>query len=324
MRILIVKLSSMGDLFHALPAVHNLKVELDAQVDWVVQAEYVDLVKCFPDVDRVISFHRKDFFSHWTSFMAELRREDYDMVIDLQGLLKSAVVTRLARGRKRIGPSFHREGSRLLYDTVAGVRNKDRHAVEENLDVVRHLGLTVMKPEFRIRFPTRTVTEKRPRVALLPASRWQTKNWPASCFVDVGSRLQKARDVSIFILGGPDDVATCAEVERGLGRGAVNLAGLLSLVETGGLLKEMDLLISNDSGPMHMAAAIGTPALVIFGPTDPKRTGPYGDRHRIVSARLPCQPCFSRTCRRGNVPCLSGVTPEHVAEVALGMLQEAE
>lgn len=321
MRILIVKLSSLGDLFHALPAVHDLKVGLNAQVDWVVQSEYVDLVKCFSDVDRVIPFHRNAFFPHWTSFLAELRRQDYDLIIDLQGLLKSATVARLARGRRRIGPSFHREGSGFLYDVVAGVRNKNRHAVEENRDVVRYLGLAVAKPEFPVSFPTMRRTEKRPRVALLPASRWPTKNWPAACFAAVGARLQKERDASLFILGGRNDVAVCAEVELGLGRKAVNMAGNLSIPGSGGLLKEMDLLIANDSGPAHMAAAIGTPTLMVFGATDPTRTGPYGDRHRVVSAKLPCQPCLSRSCRRDGISCLSGVTPEHVAEMAIEMLK---
>jgi len=321
MRLLIVKLSSLGDLFHALPAVHNLKVGMNADVDWVVQSEYVEIVSCFTDVDRIIAFHRKRFFSHWRSFMTDLREQEYDIVVDLQGLLKSALVTRLARGKRRIGPSFHREGAGLLYDAVAGPRDKNRHAVEENLDIIRYLGLTPLKPEFPVRFPPWQVTEKRPRVAFLPVSRWHTKNWPVSCFADTGARLLKAKDVSLFIVGGRNDMSVCAELELGLGRQAVNMAGKLGLAETGGLLKEMDLLISNDSGPVHMAAAVGTPTLVVFGPSDPKRTGPYGDHHRVASAHLPCQPCFSRTCHRDGIPCLSGVTPEHVGELALEMLR---
>ena len=323
MRILIVKLSSLGDLFHALPAVHNLKVGLKADVEWVVQSEYVPLVKCFSDVDRVIPFHRNAVFSNWGAFIRNLRQEKYDYVLDLQGLLKSAVVGRLARGGRRIGPSFHREGARLFYDAVAGARDKNRHAVEECLDVVRHLGLPVLRPEFPVTFPVKAVTAERPRVALLPASRWFTKNWPTSCFSDVAVRLKNERGVSLFILGGPDDMAVCAEFERRLGGRAVNMAGKFSLPETGGLLKEMDLLIANDSGPVHMAAAVGTPTLVVFGPTDPLRTGPYGDRHRIASVSLPCQPCFSRACHRGDVACLTGVTPERVTAMALEMLQRS-
>lgn len=329
-RVLIVKLSSLGDLFHALPAVHNLKVGLSAEIDWVTQQEYVDLVRRFTDVDRVIPFYRRSFFMDLRPFLRELRAQKYDYVIDLQGLLKSAIIARLARGKKRIGPSFHREGSRLFYSAVAGKRNRNRHAVEENLDIVRYLGLDPVEPEFPVNFPVKHLEEKRPRVAILPASRWHTKNWPVQCFINLVKYLQKTMDISVFLFGGAKDVEVCGEIERGLDGMVVNMAGKVNLADTGGLLKEMDILVANDSGPVHMAAAVGTPVLVVFGPTDPARTGPYGDRHRIVKTSLPCQPCFSRMCRRagspssrqGDVPCLSEVTPERVGEMALEMMGE--
>lgn len=322
--VLVIKLSSLGDLFHALPAVHNLKVGLGAEIHWVTQEEYVELVQCFTDVDCVIPFYRKVFFSKLGPFLKELRAREYDYIIDLQGLLKSAIVGRLARGGKRIGPSFHREGTRLFYSAVTGKCNKNRHAVEENLDVVRYLGLDVIAPAFPVDFPAKEPAGQQPRVSILPASRWSIKNWPAKCFIDVAERLQRIRNASIFILGGPDDMEVCGEIEKALNGKIVNMAGKTTLAETGGILKEMDLLIANDSGPVHMAAAVGTPALVIFGPTDPARTGPFGDGHRIAGTSLPCQPCFSRTCGQEGIPCLSGVTPERVVETALEMLGEVE
>ena len=139
MRILIVKLSSLGDLFHSLPTVHALHVGLDATVDWVVQEEYAELVSCFSNVVRVIPFSRKAFFSQLFSLYSDLRLEDYDFVIDLQGLMKSAFVTMLARGKRKIGPSFNRECSRILYPEIAGKFNINRHAVEQNQDVLRYL-----------------------------------------------------------------------------------------------------------------------------------------------------------------------------------------
>jgi ADP-heptose:LPS heptosyltransferase len=147
-KVLVVKMSSLGDLFHALPAVRCLKRGLNATVDWVTQPEYVELVGSFADVRKVIAFPRRGFFSGMKAFAAALRRERYDYVVDLQGLLKSAVVVALARGGRRIGPSFSREGASLFYDAVAGVRNKERHAVEEAMEVVRQLNLPVLAPEF--------------------------------------------------------------------------------------------------------------------------------------------------------------------------------
>lgn len=322
MRILVVKLSSLGDLFHALPAVHALKTGLNAQIDWVVQAEYAGLARCFDDVAEVIPFDRRHFARGIVDLRKDLAGRAYDLVIDLQGLLKSAVVARLACAPRRIGPSYHREGSRLLYTEVAGRLDKLRHAVDENMDVVRYLGLPDGEKRFGVTFPpVAEAAGARPRIALLPVSRWPSKNWPARCFADTAARIHGALGTGSFhILGGGGDTAVCAELAAVLPGEVFNHAGRASLVETGSRLTDMDLLIANDSGPVHMAAAVGTPTLVVFGPTDPARTGPYGSIHRVVQAALPCQPCFSRSCRCGGVPCLASVTPEEVAEVALQML----
>ena len=320
MRILVIKLSSLGDLFHALPAVHNLKIALNARIDWVTQNEYIELVKCFTPVDRVIPFYRKAFFTRLLPFLRELRSCEYDYVIDLQGLLKSAIVARLARGRERIGPSFPREGAWLFYSAVAGTRDKNRHAVDENLDIVRFLKRDVIKPEFPAKFPVKKLSEESPRIAILPASRWQTKTWPVERFAQVAKRLSVEKNASIFLLGGPADREVCEKINSALGGKAVNLAGKTSLPEMGGILKEMDLLIANDSGPVHVAAAVGTPTLVVFGPTDPTRTGPYGDGHRIVKTDLLCQPCFLRLCQYDSVRCMEGVTAETIGASALDML----
>ena len=165
MKILVVKLSSLGDLFHALPTVHALKVGLKAEIHWVATTAYVPLVKCFSDVERVIAFPRKGFLSGAPAFMRELRRERYGTVVDLQGLLKSALVTRLARARWRIGPSFHREGSQIFYSAVAGASNRERHAVEQNMDIVRYLGLEKRDMVFPVDLPDPSISAPRPRVA---------------------------------------------------------------------------------------------------------------------------------------------------------------
>ena len=323
MKLLVIKLSSLGDLFHALPAVHQLKTGLSAEVHWVVNAEYVSLVRQFTDVDRVVPFPRHDGLRAIAGFVKQLRQTPYDLVVDLQGLLKSAWIARVARAARRIGPSFHREGSRLLYDAVAGPRNKQRHAVEENLDVVRYLGLPAGEPVFPVACPVPDLPPDRPRVAMVCSSRWATKNWPPEGFAEVARRLQATCDASIFLVGGSDSRAVHERIRTRLSGKVTDLAGRCTLVETLGVLNAMDLVVANDTGPIHMAAAVGTPVLALFGPTDPVRTGPFGPMHRVVQAGLPCQPCFSRTCRRGGVPCMEGITPERVVEAAIAMLEKA-
>ena len=320
-RVLVVKLSSLGDIFHALPAVHNLKVGLDAVIDWAVQSEYADLVHCFDDVDRVIPFRRRAVLAGFPRLLKELRRDHYDLAVDFQGLLKSAAVALLARGRRKIGPSFHREGAWIFYSSVAGDRNKERHAVDENLDVVRHLRLDLLAPRFAISFPAADLDAGGPRVALLPLSRWPSKNWPLDRFAAVGRRLQEEVGASIFIFGSAADRGACDRLAGSLAEGPVfNRAGQTGLPELGGALAAMDLVITNDSGPMHMAAATGTPTLALFGPTDPRRTGPYGDQHRVLTPDCGCRPCFSRRCRQPGLPCLHDITVAQVAATARDML----
>lgn len=285
MRILIVKTSSLGDLFHALPAVHLLKSGLNAEIDWVVNSGYVSLVKCFTDVSRVIPFPRNNLPSGLPGFLAELRKETYDLVADMQGLMKSALIARAARSRKRIGPSFHREFASLFYDHVAAERNKNRHAVDENLDLPRFLNLPVSPVRFPVKFPPASVLRPSSsiRILLSPCSRHAAKNWPVGRFAAAGKALHEKTGAALYISGVPDDAAACKELEELLPSGsAQNLCGKTSLVELGGLLQAMDLVITVDSGPMHMAAAAGTPTLAVFGPTDPLRVGPYGPQHRVL------------------------------------------
>ena len=284
MRILIVKTSSLGDLFHALPTVHLLKQAYDAEIDWVVNTEYVGLVECFSDVRKVIPFPRKGLVSDLGSFRAVLQEETYDLVVDLQGLLKSALICRMAKrskGAKILGPSFQREGARLLYSAVVGKKNKNRHAVDENLDLLRWLKLPMEPVEFPVEFPEVNFQclEQHPVVVFAPCSRHAAKNWPAKRFVELGEQL----NAQIILVGAPDDAEVCTRIENALPEGAAtNLCGNTSLLELGGVLQRADLVVTVDSGPMHMASATGTPCLAIFGPTDPLRVGPYGEQHRVL------------------------------------------
>lgn len=326
-RLLAIKLSSLGDVIHALPTVHALKAAGVGAVDWVVQPEYAELARACPDVERVIPFPRRAGGVGALAFLRELRRARYDLAVDLQGLLKSALAARLARARRRLGPSFHREGARLFYSAVAGPRNRNRHAVDECLDAVRALGWP--EPEGPPAFPLRVppfpgAAAPRPRIALCPRSRWPTKNWPLEHFVALARILLAREGGSIHVFGGAADAADgeriVAEV-RDAGP-AENHGGRTGLLELAAWLGGMDLAIAVDSGPMHLAAALGVPVLALFGPTDPLRTGPYGAAHRVLRFdRLNCIPCFSAACARGDLACLRNVFPSAVAEAAGEMLR---
>ncbi len=284
MRILIVKTSSLGDLFHALPTVHLLKEAYGAEIDWVVNSEYTGLVECFSDVQTVIPFPRRGWAQNFGSFRKKLRMKTYDLVIDLQGLMKSALICRMAKrnsGAKLLGPSFQREGARFLYTAVVGKKDKSRHAVDENLDVLQWLEQPRGPIEFPLLFPETTFQcmEQHPVVVFAPSSRHEAKNWPANRFIELGVKLE----TQIILVGAPEDSETCGLIENALPEGVVtNLCGKTSLLELGGILQAADLVVTVDSGPMHMASATGSPCLAIFGPTDPTRVGPYGKQHRVL------------------------------------------
>ena len=323
-RILVIKLSSLGDIAHALPAVRALKERTGAAIDWVVQPEYAALLARCPDVERTIVFPRRNFARGFFSFWRALRREKYDVVVDLQGLLKSALAARLARGARRVGPAWAREGAPRFYDVqpakVAGPR---RHAVEELMDVVDLVAPGPgAAPEPRLDFPeAESDGAPGPLVAFAPFSRWATKNWPVEKFADLGWRLAAEMGGRIRIVGGREDEAAGEELARKIGERAENLCGKTDLPGLCSLLKSMDLLVAVDSGPMHWADALGVPIVAIYGATDPARTGPYRQLDRVVAkAGLSCRPCHARTCARGDLACLRTLDVETVFQTVLARL----
>ncbi|MCX7591102.1 MAG: glycosyltransferase family 9 protein [Kiritimatiellae bacterium] len=165
--------------------------------------------------------------------------------------------------------------------------------------------------------------QPRPRVALAPVSRWPTKDWPAERFAQVAAALTNRCGASIFVIGARDAARAAQVIASRMDGNMLDLTGKTGLVETASVLAQMDLVISNDSGPMHMAAALGIPVLALFGPTDPVRTGPFGTGHRVLVAQeVACRPCFSRVCRFGSKACLAALSPEMVACVATEMLAQ--
>jgi ADP-heptose:LPS heptosyltransferase len=160
-------------------------------------------------------------------------------------------------------------------------------------------------------------------VALAPFSRWPTKNWPLRQFSEMARGLSHRIPTTFFLIGGPADRDAAREWTRlASGIRTVPCCGDMTLVETGSLMQEMDLAITVDSGPMHMAAALGVPVLALFGPTDPARTGPYGPNHRVLWVNgLPCRPCFSDTCSRDDHACMARLYPSQAVELAAEMLK---
>lgn len=317
-RILAIKLSSLGDVLHALPAVAGFASVPGNSVEWAVQPQFAGLVERFSCVSRVWRVPRPSETRAWLRALAALRKERFDLVVDFQGLLKSAVVARAPRAGYVLGPSFAREGSRFFYDGLAAPRSSHRrHAVVECMDALRHEGVPVPdEPSFPLDLPAvdpdalapEIAAFPGPRVAVAPFSRWKSKNWSPARFSEAIRLMVRQRGARVYVAGGPWDAAAASSIVAESGVRAANLCGRLSVPESAALFAQCEALLTNDSGPMHLAAAAGTRCVALFGPTSPDRTGPWGPRHRILRAPCPKAPCRRRECPLGTGACLDGVS----------------
>lgn len=335
-KILIIKPSSLGDVIHALPVAYALKAKIPgADIDWVIGAGYEELLEGNPAVNRTITFNRRLLqggggFRNLRGFVGELRRERYDLVIDLQGLLRSALMAFACRSDARLGFANAREGAPLFYTGRVAVPDLSIHAVDRYLLALKFIGIeNPGVPRFDIVLEERHdkvavsllkefgIGEGEGFAAIAPSARWLTKRWPAENFVNLANKINNDAGLKTVFVGTKDEEAVLAGhmdklVIKNLAFGRTSIKGLAAL------LKRARLLVTNDSGPMHIAAAVGTPVAAIFGPTDPVRTGPYGRVHRVITAGAGCAPCLKREC--ADVKCLTGLSVDAVFDEVNAML----
>jgi heptosyltransferase I len=321
-RILIVKLSSFGDVLHALPTLESLRdLYPQARLTWLVEEAFAPLLQGHPALDEVWVAPRlrpaQLFSGAHRALLGGLRRrlrsQTFDLVIDLQGLLKSALWVALARSPRKVGYDRTREWSyRVLTERVPPY-DREAHAVARYFNLAHHLGAPAAPPRFRLGLTPTTdlghlVSPDRPLAVLHPGARWPTKLWPAPSWARLGDWLCRDRGFQVAVTGSPADRDLAAQITGQMREKALNLAGRTSLAELAGLLTKARLAVTADTGPMHLAAALGTPVVAVFGPTAPWRTGPFGEGHQMVRLAIPCSPCFKRQCPEPR--CLTELPPE--------------
>ncbi|HLZ34575.1 MAG TPA: lipopolysaccharide heptosyltransferase II [Nitrospira sp.] len=324
-RILLIKPSSLGDIVHAMPTLAALRRAYpSATVTWLVKRQWSDLVERIDGVDRVWAVDQG--MKGWLSQVSALRAARFDVAVDLQGLFRSAAMGWLSGAPHRVGFANAREGSPWWYNQRVPVPTVDMHAVDRYLLVAKAMGAIVPGPvEFRFRTPQAdhdridqllreagVATESR-WVAMNVSARWPTKRWPSASFAALADRLVAEGFGPVLFMGGPDEREDVAAVREMMKAGSFDLSGALPVGLLPAFLSKAALLITNDSGPMHIAAAVGTPVVALFGPTSPVRTGPYGPNHAVLTHKIPCSPCFRRSCRNAiKLECLNLVSPEQV------------
>jgi len=339
-QLLIIKPSSMGDVVHAFPAVHSLLAANDGlAVDWVIHPAFAELLDYLPGIRRKILFCRRElgqfrsFFPTLRRLCQEIRQVRYDAVIDLQGLFRSALIGKMARTGCFCGPAQTREKlARFWYDRKLSFPPELHHAIEKNCAMIRdfaqlenvsptyHLPVVARYAEAADRLLAENGLAGRAFVAVSPGARWDTKQWPPEFFGAWAAELAAQDSSRIFVLlGGPAEKTLCeAVIKSAPTLRMVNLCGRTSPGSLVEVIRRASLLICNDSGPMHLAAAAETPVAAVFGPTDPELTGPYSEKCRVIQPDLNCIKCMEKQC--GTEACHRAVSPRRAADAAMELL----
>jgi len=323
-KILVIKPSSLGDVVLSLPFLNALKDRFPkSEIHWVIAKGLEGLLEGHPMIDRLWIINKdewkkiknvKSTVEELRSLFKSLKKEKLDIVVDLQGLLRSGILAAVAGAPLRVGFKEAREGSTVFYThRVEG--GKDVHAVDRYLKIAKFLGCDVTDKCFP--FPlsfgssciTRFLPSKEEYAVIVPGARWVTKRWPPERFGEVASTLP----IKFLVVGTKSDSDIANRVVSSSKGHAVSVAGKTDIKELIGIIRTARFVLSNDSGPMHIAAALGVPVFAIFGPTNPIRTGPYGKGHIIINRALECSPCYKKSC--GDMRCMNMIGVNETVEI---------
>ncbi len=318
-KILVIKLRAIGDVLLSTAVLRSLHDAYPgAQLDFLTEVQSRGAVTGNPYVDNVVAFDPKR--QSGLSLILGVRKRKYDLVIDLFGNPRSAILALASGARYRVGYRF--KWRQYCYNIVVEPSGGDVHNREFNLDALGAIGVPVT--DSTIGFPLTEEAERyadeffRSRgllnkfvVALNPGGGWSTKRWGVHQYASLADRIAGDRQASILILWGPGERSDAEQIQTSM-KVKPEVIPPTDLTQLGAILKRCSILVTNDSGPMHIAAALQTPIVAIFGPTNPDLQGPVGSRHEIVQNQsLLCLGCNFTTCPIGN-PCMEELTVDDV------------
>ncbi len=329
--IVIVKLSAIGDVLHAVPAAVALKRAYpEARIGWAVEGVAADVLAGHPAVDHLFRLPRG-----WLTqprAVASLRQQlkwfGADIAVDMQGLLKSGVATWLSGARMRIGPARPASRERAWLAYTHPVRVSATHIVDRNCEVLAALDIRVPRPTFDM--PRWPVSRQRmeqwvaslrlggPPVLLNPGAGWQSKRWPVERFAAVARALYRRHGQPTVVVWGGREEKLAAERIAADSFGAAIMAPPTSLQDLGELCRLSRLFVSGDTGPLHLAAAVGTPCVGLFGPVPAERNGPYGTQHVCVEPPPALRPAWDD--RKTDTHAMGGIDVERVVAAAESLL----
>ena len=328
-RIAVLKPSALGDIAHAVPVLSAVRELFPAaHISWVVNRGYVPLLSGHPHLNAVIPFDRTALAlgpltaaAYSVAFANDLRRRRFDLVLDLQGLLRTGLMAAATAAPVRIGFANAREGSRHFYTHALQLPDADRiHAVDRYWRVVEALGGGHLKKQFvlpvsekeRAAVDAELASLPRPWVAVAAGARWLTKRWPLGAFAEVGNRAYHQTGGTLVLVGSSDDIGLSADLAGRLVGPKIDYTGKTGIAKMVALLSRMDAMLSNDTGPLHVAAALGVPCVAPYLCTKPVLHGPYPARGQAthgVPTGVPCAGSYLRKCPHGLI-CMGELTPD--------------
>ena len=331
MRILVVRLGSLGDIIHTLPAVAAIRRALpDARIDWLVDAAHQEIVARVPAIDARIVLEERTVAA-WLNAASTLRRRGYDAAIDFQGLFKSAILARASGAKRVLGFSIwhlRERGARAFYTETNEPTNAPTdqpHVIRKNIDLARRLVPTI-DPDAPLEFPLhvssspdvddlKRALDGAPFAVLNPGAAWPNKRWPPERFGEVAAFLRARHGLRSVVTWGPGE-EQLADVAVAMSEGAAIMAPLLPLGALMSLLRDARLMVSGDTGPTHVAAALGIPIVAPYGPTSAERNGPWHPDDVVISRYDECECHYERRCHVPERWCLGRLpAPEIMAAI---------
>jgi heptosyltransferase I len=326
-RIALLKPSALGDIVHSLPVLTALRRRYPhAYITWVVNTAYAPLLRGHRDLDDILAFDRRASqrgwgaaARSWLGFVRELRRRRFDLAIDLQGLFRTAVMMAATGARRRVGLSTAREGATWTYTDVVPVADfKAVHAVDRCWRIAEAFGVGDLPKEFHIPISAKarrwakaaTRGYPRPWLMVAPGARWMSKRWPPRHFAALLQRAEEVFGGTVFLVGGAEETAAAADLRRELVGPSRDFTGRTTLPRLAALLQRGDVTLANDSGPLHLAAALGRPIIAPYTCTSVRLNGPYPLQRGAIETGVGCRGSYLKCCAR--LECMTELTPERL------------
>ena len=330
-RILLIRFGSLGDVVLTTPAIRALREAFpDAYIAMLVGDRSVDIVSENPRLDEVIPFRRDaKGISELRRVAAMLRERNFDVSVDMQRKFRSSLLAYLSGAELRIG--YHRPGGLLC--TVRIPDNQNKHAVDRNLDLLRPLGIETdsREPEMFLShadqdyahrvFEAQGLASRSPIVGMFPGAGWRHRCWPAERFAAIGDLAAEKYRAGVVIFGGPGEEDIVDNVTGNMSAAVVAIKDKMTLGQLGAMIKKCDLFLSNDTGPMHISVAAGTPTIGLFGPGNHIKFQPIGEKHALIRKDVPCSPCKQFTSKCKDNICMKLITVDEVWEEVSERLQ---